>query len=81
MPKIKVLSGTDIIKILKSFDFEIQNQKGSHVKLKRLSEHKIKQTLIVPNHSEIDIGTLKAIYRQAIKYIQEEELHQHFYSD
>ena len=81
MPKLKVLSGAEVIKILNVFGFEIQNQKGSHVKLKKFSEHKEKQTLIIPNHSEIDIGTLKSIYRQAIKYVPEEKLHKHFYTD
>ena len=81
MSKIRVLSGLDIVKILKLFGFDIQSQKGSHIKLKRITDQGIKQTLIIPNHNEIDTGTLKAIYRQALKYIPEEKLFQHFYSN
>lgn len=49
MPKIKQLSGKDIIKILQKFDFEIHSQKGSHVKLRRITI-KGKETLTIPNH-------------------------------
>jgi predicted RNA binding protein YcfA (HicA-like mRNA interferase family) len=81
MPKLKVLSGGEVLKILRSFGFEIQSQKGSHVKLLRHAEAGEKQTLIIPNHADIDKGTLKAIYRQALRYISETELHPHFYSN
>lgn len=80
MPKLKVLSGSDVVRILQSFHFEIQSQKGSHIKLARLTETGVKQTLVIPNHAEIDIGTLKAIYRQSLKYISENKLFPHFYN-
>jgi predicted RNA binding protein YcfA (HicA-like mRNA interferase family) len=79
MPKLKILSGSEVVKILHSFGFEIQSQKGSHLKLVRLTNAGEKQTLIIPNHPEIDKGTLKAIYRQSLKYISETELFPHFY--
>jgi len=41
----------------------------------------MKQTLTIPNHPELDKGTLKAIYRQALRYIPENELKIHFYSE
>jgi hypothetical protein len=45
-----------------------------------LTETGVKQTLVIPNHAEIDIGTLKAIYRQSLKYISENKLFPHFYN-
>jgi hypothetical protein len=39
------------------------------------------QTLTVPNHDEIDRGTLHAIYRQASWYIPEPELRKKFFTD
>ena len=36
MPKFKVLSGEDVLKIFLSFGFEMASQRGSHVKLKRI---------------------------------------------
>ena len=80
MPKLKTLSGKDIIKILGDFGFLIVGQKGSHIKLKRAIDN-ISQTLTVPNHYKLDKGTLKAIYNQALKYIPEKDLRKYFYSD
>ena len=57
MSKLKQLSGEDVVHILKSFGFQVQSQKGSHVKLRRLIDGK-KETLIIPNHSRLDTGNL-----------------------
>jgi len=35
VPKLRVLSGDDVVKIFEQLGFWIANQKGSHVKLKR----------------------------------------------
>lgn len=80
MPRLKVLSGEDVIKILKSFNFKIIAQKGSHVKLQR-KINKLDQTLTIPNHKELDKGTVKAIFNQTSKYVTETELREHFYTD
>lgn len=80
MPRLKVLSGKDIIKIFESLGFLIDGQKGSHVKLARRLSDGVKQTLTVPNHVELDKGTLKAIYNQALKYVSEEKLKEYFYN-
>ena len=79
MPKLKPLSGEEIITILKSFDFFIAGQKGSHIKLKRVIEG-MNQTLTIPNHKELDRGTARAIFNQASRYIPPQELKKFFYS-
>lgn len=79
MPKLRVLSGKEVVKILSKFGFEVVSQKGSHVKLRRVLPDGTKQTLTVPLHDELDKGTLKAIIRQASRYIPEEELRPYFY--
>lgn len=79
MPKLKNLSGKDVVSILNQFGFEVINQRGSHIKLRRMKEDS-KQTLLIPNHKEIDTGTLRAIVRQAGRYIPVEDLNKHFYS-
>jgi len=81
MPKLKVLSGEEIIKIFLSFGFRMAAQRGSHVKLSRIQKDGTKQTLTIPKHSEMDRGTLKAIYRQALRYVPEEELKPFFYRE
>jgi hypothetical protein len=39
------------------------------------------QTITVPNHHEIDRGTLHAIYRQASRFVPEAELRNKFFTD
>ena len=38
------------------------------------------QTLTIPAHAEVDPGTLRAIIRQASRYIPENELRPHFWA-
>lgn len=40
-----------------------------------------KQTLTIPLHDEMDTGTLKAIFRQALNYIPEDQLKKYFYDE
>ena len=79
MPKLKVLAGEEVMKIFLSLGFEIASQRGSHVKLRRIISSGAKQTLTIPNAPELDRGTLRAIYRQASRYVSEQELSPHFY--
>ncbi len=77
--KLKILSGKDVIKILKGFGFVVHDQTGSHIKLRRVMFN-MNQTLIIPNHDPIARGTLKGILNQASKYITQSDLLPHFYS-
>jgi predicted RNA binding protein YcfA (HicA-like mRNA interferase family) len=81
MPKLKRLSGQQVVSIFESLGFEQASQRGSHVKLRRVLPDGTKQTLTIPAHPELDKGTLKAIYRQAMRYVTEGELQPHFYSE
>jgi predicted RNA binding protein YcfA (HicA-like mRNA interferase family) len=78
MPRLRRLSGTEVIEILRLFGFEIYSQRGSHIKLRRITSAG-KETLTVPNHSQLDTGTSRAIMRQAGKYIPISELQPYFY--
>ena len=49
------------------------------MKLRRIGPNGERQTLTIPNHSELDTGTLRAIIRQAARYVSMDELQQHFY--
>lgn len=80
MPKLRRLSGKDVAAILRRFHFEVESQRGSHLKLGRLLSSGEHQTLTIPNHAELDTGTCRAILRQASRYIPEEELALYFYS-
>ena len=64
MPKLRRVSGREVIRALEKLGFEQVRQRGSHVVLK-------KQTpageigCVVPLHRELAIGTLRGILRQA----------------
>ncbi|MBI2208377.1 type II toxin-antitoxin system HicA family toxin [Candidatus Woesearchaeota archaeon] len=64
MPKLPVLSGKDIIKVLSKIGFEHVRTKGSHAILNKQTE-KGKVTVPVPLHKELAKGTLKSIMKQA----------------
>jgi len=81
MPKLRVFSGKDVIKIFTDFGFIVVSQRGSHVKLRRFAKDGSRQTLTIPNHSEIGKNTLKAIYNQSLRYIRDEDLRSYFYGD
>ena len=80
MPKLRTLNGGRVVRIFSRFGFEAISQRGSHVKLRRILPDGTKQTLTIPLHGELDKGTLRAIFRQALRYISEEELKPYFYS-
>jgi len=62
--KLPRLSGREVIKALLKTGFKEARQKGSHIILIKQST-KGKKALVVPNHKEIDKGTLLEIIRQA----------------
>jgi predicted RNA binding protein YcfA (HicA-like mRNA interferase family) len=68
MSKLPVVSGLQCIKALEKIGFAIVRQRGSHVVLVRENP---KNTVIVPNHQELDRGTLRAIIRQADLTVEE----------
>jgi predicted RNA binding protein YcfA (HicA-like mRNA interferase family) len=80
MPKLIPQSGDHLIKILVTFGFSVKSQKGSHIKLYRVTMNQT-QILTIPRHKELGKGTLLALYKQAVCFIPESELRHHFYSE
>ena len=78
MPRLKRLSGTQVIKILEKFGFQIHSQKGDHVKMRRVTDFG-KETLTIVKHKQLDTGTCRAILRQASGYIPLSQLSEYFY--
>lgn len=80
MLKLKPLTAKQLLAVFAQLGFSVVLQKGSPIKLVRtVGGHK--QTLTIPNHSELDPGTCKAIMRQAGRYISIDQLYPHFYSE
>ncbi len=59
MPKLPVLYGVALIKLLKKAGFEEVRQRGSHVTLRK-GEYKT----VVPLHAELAPGTVLGIMKQ-----------------
>ena len=71
MSNLANFSGKEIIKKLENqFGFEKVGQKGSHVKLRKKIDGSM-VTVIVPRHSELAVGTLRNIIRQAEMTVEE----------
>jgi len=76
MPKLPQVSGSDLVKLLQSLGYEVVRQRGSHIRLKKitaLGEHAI----TIPAHKVIAKGTLSDIIGRVSLWnnIAREELH------
>ena len=68
MSKLPVISGADCVKALGKIGFEVYRQRGSHIVVVRKSPP---SQSTIPNHKELDRGTLRAIIRQTGLTVEE----------
>ena len=76
MPRLPQVSGSDLVKLLQSLGYEVVRQRGSHIRLKKITavgEHAI----TIPAHKVIAKGTLSDIIGRVSLWnnIPREELH------
>ena len=62
MTKLPSVSGRECVRALSRVGFVLRRQEGSHMILRRDSPF---AQVVVPDHRELDRGTLRAILRQA----------------
>ena len=62
MSKLPRLSGRECVSALEKAGFHKKRQHGSHIIMRRNDPF---AQVVVPDHSELDRGTLRAIIRQA----------------
>lgn len=62
MNKLPLISGRKCIKTLERLGFQVLRQRGSHVIMRRDFPF---AEVVVPNHNELDRGTLRSIIRKA----------------
>lgn len=79
-PKLRRLSGRDILRALGAFGFQVVATRGSHAKLRRLLPDGARQILTVPLHRTLADGTLRAIFRQACRFVPEVDLRPWFFT-
>lgn len=72
MPKLPLLTGIELIKILQKIGFKVIRQRGSHVFL----QHPDGRTTVIPVHpgEEIDRALLNKIIKKDLKMSREEFL-------
>ena len=68
MAKLPKVSGRECVKALQKAGFYFKRQRGSHIILRR--DNPFAQ-LVVPDHKQLDRGTLRAIIRQADMSVDE----------
>lgn len=68
MAKLPRVSGRECVKMLEKAGFYFKRQQGSHIVLRR--DEPFAQ-LVVPDHKELDRGTLRAILRAANISVEE----------
>ncbi|MFN3533558.1 MAG: type II toxin-antitoxin system HicA family toxin [Candidatus Brocadia sp.] len=64
MGKLRVLSGRQVCAILSNHGFREVRRRGSHIVMQKKLPHGT-ITVPVPDHDEIQIGTLQSIIRQS----------------
>ncbi len=80
MARLKRLTSREVLSILRGVGFEVVSIRGSHAKLVRVTASEGRQVLTVPVHAELSVGTIRAIYRQASRFVDSAELQRKFYS-
>jgi predicted RNA binding protein YcfA (HicA-like mRNA interferase family) len=68
MSRLPRISGRECVSALQRAGFAVIRQHGSHVVLKKADPF---TQLVVPDHNELDTGTLRAIIRQSGLSVEE----------
>jgi len=78
-PRLKRLAARDVLVALRVFGFEVVSTRGSHAKLRRDLTDGTRQILTIPFHRELAPDTLRAVFRQAARFIPADELRSYFF--
>jgi len=78
MPRLRRLSGAELVRILRGFGFTVHSQRGSHITLRRTRADGTAETLTIPAHQELDT---RHEITQAARVIPEADLRPHFDTD
>jgi predicted RNA binding protein YcfA (HicA-like mRNA interferase family) len=62
MSKLPIISGRECVSALEKAGFSFKRQEGSHIIMRRDLPF---AQVVVPDHKQLDRGTLRAILRQA----------------
>ncbi len=80
-PVLRRLSSRELLSGLGRLGFEVVATRGSHAKLRRITPDGARQSLTVPIHRDLAPGTLRAIFRQAGRFVPVEDLRPLFFRE
>ncbi len=80
MPRLRRLSGREVLAILVRLGFEIIRVKGSHHHLRHTESGACFTTVPVHGNQPLRPGTLKAIIKQVTPCLSDSDLNSYFYS-
>jgi len=80
-PGLRVLTAREVLRALRSFGFEVVATRGSQAKLRRVGPGGERQILTVPLHKDLAPGTLRAIFRQAGRFIPAQDVRPWFFKE
>lgn len=61
------LTGSELVKLLRNYGYEVSRQAGSHIRL--TTQKKGEHHITIPNHSPLKIGTLSAILSEVAEHL------------
>jgi predicted RNA binding protein YcfA (HicA-like mRNA interferase family) len=80
LSRLRQLAAREVLAALASFGFQVAATRGSHAKLRRTIRGAT-QTLTIPLHKTLAPGTVRAIFRQASRFVPEADLWPWFFAD
>jgi predicted RNA binding protein YcfA (HicA-like mRNA interferase family) len=78
--RLRRLTARELLRALHGVGFETVSVRGSHAKLCRMAPDGTRQLLTVPLHGELASGTLRAIARQASRFVGQDEVKRLFFT-
>lgn len=79
MGGLRQMAAREVLRAFASFGFSVEKVRGSHAKVVRVLASGERQTLTIPLHKQLAPGTLRAIFRQALRYVPEDDLRPWFF--
>ncbi len=80
-PRLRQLTGREVLIALTGFGFEVVSTSGTQAKLERILPSGEGQILTIPTHQSLDLVTIRAIFRQATRFVPAEELKHWFFGN
>lgn len=62
------ISGQDLIRLLRRYEYEVTRQAGSHIRL--TSQLKGEHHITIPNHNPLKLGTLSSILSDIAQHLE-----------